>query len=360
MTSEDISTALHLISRLGLKPEDLLQESTTHGPAPTFKQYIAQVSASASEATLKNYGSYWKVLEQRWGDRTITEPTYTEIEQLVSEHRLRAGATGRSNSRGGIGAAASLVSAIRKLYRHAEHDRLIHPLDNPAAKVRRARQPRSPRHALTLEHILDIGRVAATTGNDRPLDALIVRILIETACRRGGLLGLTVDDLNSHDCLVRLREKGGTVRWQPVSPTLMERILGHIEARGGTEATPHVLRYRDGRPVGVAHLDNLFERIRKFLPWASSVGVSAHWVRHTTLTFVEREFGMAVSSAYAGHQDRPGSGPTTLTYTKASLLDVVEALVALTGEAHPLLPIGTRHPLSPSGWRKPGETGTVG
>ncbi|MEU5762195.1 tyrosine-type recombinase/integrase [Nocardia sp. NPDC047648] len=360
MTSEDVSTALHLISRLGLKVEDLLDESTRHGPAPTFAQYIAQVSASASEQTLKNYGSYWKVLEQRWGDRPISEPTYTEIEQLVSEHRVRAGAAGRSNSRGGVGAAATLVSAIRKLYRHAELDRLIHPLDNPAARVRRARQPRSPRHALSLDHIRDIGHVAATTGNDRPLDALIVRILIETACRRGGLLGLTIDDLNSHDCLVRLREKGGTVRWQPVSPTLMKRILEHIEARGGAEANQHVLRYRDGRPVGVARIDNLFERIRKFLPWASSVGVSAHWVRHTTLTFVEREFGMAVSSAYAGHQDRPGSGPTTLTYTKASLLDVVEALVALTGEAHPLLPISTRHPLSSSGWRKAGETGTVG
>jgi integrase len=346
VTSEDINTALHLISRLGLKPEDLLHESTSNGPAPTFKQYIAQVSASASEATLKNYGSYWKVLEQRWGDRTIAEPTYTEIEQLVSEHRVHAGATGRSNSRGGVGAAATLVSAIRKLYRHAEHDRLIHPLDNPAAKVKRARQPRSPRHALTLEHILDIGRVAATTGNDRPLDALIVRILIETACRRGGLLGLTIDDLNEHDCLLRLREKGGTTRWQPISPTLVQRILDHIEARGGTDATRRLLRYRDGRPVGVARLDNLFERVRKSLPWASSVGVSAHWIRHTTLTFVEREFGMAVSSAFAGHQDRPGSGPTTLTYTKASLLDVVEALVALTGEAHPLLPIGRRHPLS--------------
>ncbi|MET9031122.1 site-specific integrase [Nocardia sp. NPDC004168] len=360
MTSEDVSTALHLISRLGLKLEDLLDEATRQGPAPTFKEYIAQVSASASEKTLKNYGSYWKVVEQRWGDRLITEPTYTEIEQLVSEHRVRAGAVGRSNSRGGVGAAATLVSAIRKLYRHAEHDRFIHPLDNPAAKVRRARPPRSPRHALALEHILDIGRVAATTGNDRPLDALIVRILIETACRRGGMLSLTIDDLNAHDCLLRLREKGGTTRWQPVSPTLMRKILQHIEARGGADATRHVLRYRDGRPVGVARLNNLFERIKKFLPWASSIGVSAHWIRHTTLTFVEREFGMAVSSAYAGHQDRPGPGPITLTYTKASLLDVVEALVALTGEAHPLLPVGTRHPLSHSGWRKPVEADTVG
>ncbi|WP_406275769.1 hypothetical protein OH799_03815 [Nocardia sp. NBC_00881] len=52
-----------------------------------------------------------------------------------------------------------------------------------------------------------------------PLDALILRLLIETACRRGGLIRLTVKDLNIADCLVRLHEKGGTVRWQPISPT---------------------------------------------------------------------------------------------------------------------------------------------
>ncbi|MBF6195931.1 hypothetical protein U8260_29235 [Nocardia sp. CDC192] len=44
--------------------------------------------------------------------------------------------------------------------------------------------------------------------------------------------------------------------------------------------------------------------------------------------------------------------PTTFTYTKASLLDV-EALVALSAEAHPLLPIGTRHPLSSDGGASP-------
>ncbi|MDE1675225.1 hypothetical protein [Nocardia gipuzkoensis] len=44
------------------------------------------------------------------------------------------------------------------------------------------------------------------------MDALILRLLIETACRRGGLLGLYIEDLNVSDCLVRLHEKGGTVR----------------------------------------------------------------------------------------------------------------------------------------------------
>ncbi len=142
MTREDIDTALHVIARLGLSVDDLLVESNRRGPIPTFRQYIAQVSASVPKTILDNYGPSWKVLERLWGDRLITDPSYTEIQQLVSEHQVRAAATKRSNSRGGRGAAATMVSAVRRLYRHAEHDRLIHPLDNPAAKCpNRASRP---------------------------------------------------------------------------------------------------------------------------------------------------------------------------------------------------------------------------
>ncbi|MEU1549278.1 hypothetical protein [Nocardia sp. NPDC005745] len=164
------------------------------------------------------------MLDRLWGDRLITEPNYTEIQQLVSEHQVHAAARKRSNSRGGRGAAATMVSAIRRLYRRAELDRLIHPLENPAARVSKPRHVSSSRHALSLEQIHDLGRVASETGNDRPLDALILRFLIETACRRGGLVRLAIEDLNVAGCLVRLREKGGTVRWQPISPTLMQRV----------------------------------------------------------------------------------------------------------------------------------------
>ncbi|MFF7941638.1 tyrosine-type recombinase/integrase [Nocardia gamkensis] len=356
MTREDINTALHLIARLGLTVDDLLGESNHRGAVPTFRQYIGQVSASVPQTTLDNYGPYWKVLERFWGERLITEPTYTEIQQLVNEHQVHAAARKRSNSRGGRGAAATMVSAIRRLYRHAELDRLIHPLENPAARVSKPRHLSSSRHALSLEQIHDLGRIASETGNDRPLDALILRLLIETACRRGGLLSLAIDDLNVADCLIRLREKGGTMRWQPISPTLMQRVLDHIEARGGPETTEQVLRYRDGRPVGRRRLDYLFKRSRRLLPWAAALGISPHWIRHTTVTFVERQFGLAVARAYAGHEDGRSMGPTTLTYTKAGLLDVIEALVALTGEPHPLLPHTPRHPLSPSNRQRSSES----
>jgi hypothetical protein len=63
--------------------------------------------------------------------------------------------------------------------------------------------------------------------------------------------------------------------------------------------------------------------------------VSTHWLRHTTLTWVERRFGYAVARAYAGHNGKNDAG-TTSTYVRASVEEVAAALAVLTDEPHPL------------------------
>ena len=73
------------------------------------------------------------------------------------------------------------------------------------------------------------GGFAAITGNDPELDSLLLRLHTETACRCGGALALRCCNLDSEQCLIRLREKGETVRWQPVSPTLMHQLLAHVD-----------------------------------------------------------------------------------------------------------------------------------
>ena len=65
-------------------------------------------------------------------------------------------------------------------------------------------------------------------------------------------------------------------------------------------------------------------------------GISTHWLRHTTLTWVERNFSHAIARAYAGHTDSGGEIGATHTYVRASLQEVAAALSALTGEPHPL------------------------
>ncbi|MGY1981881.1 hypothetical protein [Nocardia gipuzkoensis] len=66
------------------------------------------------------------------------------------------------------------------------------------------RQP-SHRYAIPSNQLSEIWTVAATTGNDPDLDALILRLHIETACRRGGALALRPHDLDPDQCLVYLR-----------------------------------------------------------------------------------------------------------------------------------------------------------
>lgn len=61
--------------------------------------------------------------------------------------------------------------------------------------------------------------------------------------------------------------------------------------------------------------------------------ISTHWLRHTTLTWVERTFGYAI--ARAGHTDSANAG-TTATYVRASLAEIATTLAALTDEPHPL------------------------
>ncbi|WP_216217345.1 tyrosine-type recombinase/integrase [Amycolatopsis aidingensis] len=318
--------------RMGVDPYDLLHPSSNQPAAPTFTAYIPIVAGAVSDSTRRSYSPYWRRLEALWGHRALDEPAPSEIEQLA-EH-VRSNAIERRNSRAGRSAAENFIAAIRCLYRHAENDRLIKDADNPARKVAKPRRRPSTRRALTDTSLAEITYVAAATGNDPELDALILRLHVETACRRGGALSLRSRDLDAVQSLIYLREKDGNVRWQPVSPTLMAHLLRHADRRGATEPDEKLLRYRSGKPITYRRYDHLWERIGQHLPWVHTQQISTHWLRHTTLTWVERNFGYAVAHAYAGHHD--SSDSATTTYVKASIHDIATALAALTGEPHPL------------------------
>jgi integrase/recombinase XerC len=162
--------------------------------------------------------------------------------------------------------------------------------------VAKPRRLPSTRRAVADTRLAEINQVAATTGDDPELDTLILRLHTETACRRGGALALRPADLDREQCLVLLREKGETVRWQPVSPTLKGALINHAEERH-SPPDGRLLRYRDGQPVTYRRYDGLWVRIGRHLPWVRAQQISTHWIRHTTLTWVERNFGFAVAQA---------------------------------------------------------------
>jgi hypothetical protein len=76
------------------------------------------------------------------------------------------------------------------------------------------------------------------------------------------------------------------------------------------------------------------------LPWIAKQNVSTHWLRYTTLTWVERNFGQAIARGYAGHSDGGPQGVTAI-YVRPTLYEIATALSGLTGEHHPLAPSET-------------------
>jgi integrase/recombinase XerC len=331
----EIEAARILLARLGITPEQLLQAATRPKPVPTFDEYIDRVSEAVTIGTRRAYQTYWRRIREVWGNRRLDEPTPLEIKQLAE--RVKSQVVSRRNARGGRSAAEHLIAALRCLYQSAVADGLISEADNPATRVAKPRRLASTRRALPDRQLAQINEVAATTGNDPELDVLLLRLHTETACRRGGALALRPCDLDSEQCLVRLREKGETVRWQPVSPTLMRHLLAHNQERGTGNPNDQLLRYRDGKPLTARRYDHLWQRLGRHLPWVATQQVSTHWLRHTTLTWVERNFGYAVARAYAGHAGKNDAGTTT-TYVRADVYEVALAVATLTGEPHPLAP----------------------
>ena len=299
---------------------------------PTFDEYLPHVVAAAGPSARRVYSSYWNRMVKTWAGRPIDDIAASEIQTL----RLVVVATARHrrNSRGGRYTGELFIAAARAYYKCAVDDSLIDAADSPAHRISKPRRLPSTRRALTADELTEINLVARTTGNDVILDALLLRLHTETACRRGGSLGLRLMDLDAERGLVLLREKGGTVRWQPISLDLATRLAEHAHIRGAVLPTDALLRYRTGKPLTSRRYDHLWHRIGQHLPWVAAHGISTHWLRHTTLTWVERHFGYGTARAYAGHTDT--TGPATTTYIRADLQAVAAALATMTDQPHPL------------------------
>lgn len=109
----------------------------------------------------------------------------------------------------------------------------------------------STRRAVPGTRLAEINHVAATTGNDPALDALLLRLHTETACRRGGALALRPADLDPtsalSSCGRRARPCGGsrsrppsccTCRPTPPTGTPPPRAAAALPGRAGDHLPP--------------------------------------------------------------------------------------------------------------------------
>ncbi len=301
-----VAAARHVLAYLGVTVADLESDADVLISVPTVAEYLPRAIAAAGPGARRTYGTYWNRIPAGWGDRPLDRVAASDIEAM--KQQMIATARSRRNSRNGRHAGEHVIAAARAFYFRAVADGLIDASASPAHRVAKLRRLPSTRRALTSHELEEINVVTRASGNDVVLDALLLRLHTEGACWRGDALALGLVDLNAANGLVRLTEKNGVVRWQPVSLDLAEHLQEHACVRRAVLPTDRLLRYRNGQPISSRRYDHLWKRIGERLPWAAAQGISTHWLRHTTRIWVERHFGYGVARAYA---DSPGSSTTT-------------------------------------------------
>jgi integrase/recombinase XerC len=317
---------------LGLTIDDLVAAASNgccrESAAPTVAEYLETAAASFSEGTAATYKTYWRIAMVLFGDRPIDEVGVDDCEAVIAEavaraKRRRPGSDGRSTRE-------NCIAALRALFSRAQRAGLV--ARNPAGDVEKPRRRPNRRRALDDAELCELVDAVRTTSRDPDLDLLIVRFHLESGARREGALNLRMADLDNRRATVWLREKFDDEREQPVTPSLLQALRAQAAARGATSAEDGVFRTTRARPITRRRYNTLFDRARPSLSWAERTPVSAHVLRHTAITAVERHAGYAVAQAFAGHR----SSSVTGTYTRARIGEVAAAVAALTGEPHPL------------------------
>jgi integrase len=180
-----IATARQVLAQLGVTLADLATaDPDPQALLPTVAEYLPRVRAAAGSGGRRTYGSYWQRMAAEWGERPLDTVRASDIEALQRE--AIATARPRRNGRDGRHAGEHVIAAARALFNRAIADGLTPAGASPAHRVSKPRRLPSPRRALLAEELEQINRVARTSGNDAILDALLLRLHTETACRRGG------------------------------------------------------------------------------------------------------------------------------------------------------------------------------
>lgn len=317
---------------MGLSIEDLLA-AAAGAPAstsvvPTVSEYLCRIEPTFSPGTRRTYRSYWRLAERHFGDRRIDMVTVDDCEAVVlaAAERARAKRPG-SDARS---PRENCVAALRALFERARRARFV--LESPAAEVGKPRRLTSRRRGLGEQELVEVVEAVRTTSRDIELDLLLVRFHLVTGARQEGALNLVLDQIDERRSTVWLREKYGKEREQPVPPSLVPVLRGHARRRGARRGDDKVFRTKRDVPTSRRHYDTSFGHVQDALPWSVRTPVTAHVLRHTAASAVERLAGVAVAEKFLGHE--PSS--VTATYTEGRLEEVAAAVATITGEAHPL------------------------
>jgi integrase len=295
-------------------------------------------------STYRTYETNWRRLEEKYAHLPISELTEEialdfcsdamdialERHKKIADEREKKGLPAKEET--GHHAYNRALDVLATVVRYAKKKGAIDI--SPLIDIERKPISESDRHGLSPEEVEEILHSAISGGNDPILDYILLWTILETACRSGGLLRLRIRDIDAKQRLVRFHEKEGKSRKQPVSQELVEALLALAKSRGSVNSNDAVFRFHPkgngkGRPLTARRFERLWERLRDEIRWVAEKQVSNHWLRHTTLTWVDRVVSSpAITSKYAGH------GPSNVTdaYSTARMDEIKQAHSSVFGK----------------------------
>ena len=228
--------------------------------------FLSSLDGVASPATLVWYRRRLSSLSEFLGDVHAADVTTDDL------RRWRGSVCKRGLA---VHTLHGYVRAARRLFKWAEDEGKIGK--SPARRLELPRLPRGQVRGIAPD---DVGKILAVAAGC-PRDLAICWFLYSTACRVGGLVSLTLADLDLDRGRARVCEKGNKTRSVFLMPEAVEAMRAWLPSRAVTAGDPqdalkgqgHVFLGRRGRltPSGV------YQILRRL---AARAGVPAGWNPH--------------------------------------------------------------------------------
>lgn len=180
------------------------------------------------------------------------------------------------------------LAVLSSIFNHGRREWNL-PVQNPVTLVRKPRTPPGRDRVLSVEEEARLLHHAQPEGRRNPLLWPLVVVALESAMRRGELLGLSWADVHLERAVVRLPlTKNGSSRWVPLS-------------RRAVSALASIERTSEGPfPISIAALDKMFGRLCRR---AGLEDLRFHDLRHTATTRLALRLPNVIElAAVTGHQ----------------------------------------------------------
>lgn len=336
-----LAIALFLICR----PPGVGLETSKTGLRRLYRYHGTKTMCQLNVFTLKN------------DECKVREETAAKVEQqaenLSSEvnewRRIRKEQEVEKRRRAeGEGAWSNYRDAVSTLFKFVGG---FADVKTPTTAVRSRTRPSNQRRALTEAEMLALWN-AASLEDDAELSLLYLDCIRETAARVHSVEQLNLEDINWATGIAIFRTKNRRIHEACLSVDLMNRIRERAVRQGWNEEIPDgydprsfnntgtpAFRTRGLKRVTKKWRETFFNRIDERTRRSDQPKFTAHWLRHTTITQVERIVGKDAAQRWAGHKvgPRTSAADQTETYIKWT----PEERVAIFNYLFPRTPTGS-------------------